>query len=50
MERSKADLYVFKMLPPELLDKVRNYAVKLLVAENQKNAAKKEVADDAKRS
>lgn len=40
MKRSQTDLYVFKMLPPEILIKVRNYAIKLLIEDNELKLAK----------
>jgi hypothetical protein len=49
MKRAQSDLYVFKMLPPEMLIKVRNFALKLIM-EDLKKKAIKEATDDQKRS
>ena len=45
MMSKQSDLYIFKQLPPEMLQKVLNFTVKLLVNE----ARKKEVKEDDKR-
>jgi hypothetical protein len=50
MKRSQTDLYVFKLLPPDVLIKVRNYAIKLLLEDNIKQLNKEEVENDKKRS
>jgi hypothetical protein len=36
--KKQSDLYIFKQLPPEMLEKVRNFAIRLLI-ERAKNSA-----------
>lgn len=45
--KKQSDLYIFKQLPPEMLEKVRNFAIKLLV-EKAKEVSDKGAKDDKK--